>query len=400
MDLALLPGHGPFRVDQVMSAPRLMAGLFGLQLLMAATLSWSGTKRAWRWWWLAAAAMLAVTALFFALGNWGTSDVTKLSVWFAGPYVQPGEPFWNLVGPLIPRLPYRMAAVHGLVAAGYGLAAILLALHWQRPSWAGWWCLFLTCSPILRGALQNGQTRQALAVLLLLPLMLRVAQLVRLPWGPVWGATAWSALTHTTFPVNLVFALLPGLVDSKQLGRTAGMLRGRRVGLLLLCLVALPALLVVGPVAWQKLNTYAVEVGFFSSYAIRREVLWLQAAMALAVVLSCRVRSLGPRELAACLHSRVLALFSLLYLALQSSVAWEWWPQITFRLADSAGLFLLITFLAWLCHYRAERLLLPALAVTLAYWLLGRILPSGEFRCGQDDSFLCIPDRWPGLVRY
>lgn len=402
MLLALLPSQSPFRVDQVMAAPGLMAALFGLQVLLAAALSWSGSRRAWRGWWLAAMALLAVTALFFALGSWGTSDVTKLSVWFE---VAPGrgtegEPFWHLLGPLIPRLPYRMAAVHGLVAAGYGLAAILLARHWQRPAWAGWWCLFLTASPMLRGFLQNGQSRQALAVLLLLPLMLRAARLVRLPWGLVGGTTAWSALTHTTFPVSLLFALLPGLVSADGQGRTAGGPRRRWVWLLLATLAAVPALVLLGPVVLQKLSTYANQMRFFSHYAVRGEVLLLQGAMALAVVLACRQRGLGPRQLWACPRSRVLALFGLLYLLLQASVEWEWWPQITFRLADGVGLFLLISFLAWLRHYRAERLLLPALAVTLVYWLLGRILPSGEFRCGQDDAFLCIPDRWPGLVRY
>jgi hypothetical protein len=293
-----------------------------------------------------------------------------------------------------------MAAVHGLVAAGYGLAAILLARHWQRPAWAGWWCLFLTASPMLRGFLQNGQSRQAMAVLLLLPLMLRAARLVRLPWGRVGGSTAWSALTHTTFPVNLLFALLPGLLSRGGRDRAAGVRRRHWLWLLLPALIAVLLMAWLGPMALQKLSTYATQMSFFSHYAVRREVLLLQAAMALAVVLACRQRGLGPRQLAACPRSRVLGLFALLYLALQASVEWEWWPQITFRLADGVGLFLLISFLAWLRHYRAEWLLLPALAVTLIYWLDDRILASGGFRCGQDDTFLCIPDRWPGLVRY
>ena len=402
MLLALLPSQAPYRVDQVMAAPGLMAGLFGLQVLLAGVLSWSGSRRAWRCWWLAAAALLAVTALFFALGSWGTSDVTKLSVWFA---VAPGrgtegEPFWHLVGPLIPQLPYRMAAVHGLVAAGYGLAAILLARHWQRPAWAGWWCLFLTASPMLRGFLQNGQSRQALALLLLLPLMLLAARLVRLPWGLVGGATVWSALSHTTFPVNLLFALLPGLLSRGGRDRAAGVRRRHWLWLLLPALIAVLLMAWLGPMALQKLSTYATQMSFFSHYAVRREVLLLQAAMALAVLIGCRQRGLGIRQFWACPRSRVLGLFALLFLALQASVEWEWWPQITFRLADGVGLFLLVSFLAWLRHYSVEWLLLPALAVTLIYWLDDRILASGRFRCGQDDMFLCIPDRWPGLVRY
>jgi hypothetical protein len=375
--------------------------LFALQVLMAALLSWWGVRRAWTGWWLASAGLLLLTVLFFTLGSWGTTDVTKLSHWFesAPGLGTQGEPFWQLVGPWILTLPYRMAAVHGLVVGGYGLAAILLARHWQSPAWAGWWCLFLTASPMLRGVLQNGQTRQALAVLLLVPLMLWAARLARLSWPVIGGATAWSALSHTTFPVNLLFALLPVLVSRERL-RHARPLGGRRWPGLLLVLVGLGLGLVVGPVALEKLHTYTHQIGFFSHYAVRREVLLLEGAMALAVLLACRQRQLGPRQLLACRRSRVLGLFALLYGTLQASVQWEWWPQITFRLADVAGLFLLISFLAWLRHYHCELLLLPALALTLFYWFEGRILASGEFSCGQDDEFLCIPDRWPGQVIY
>jgi hypothetical protein len=176
--------------------------------------------------------------------------------------------------------------------------------------------------------------------------------------------------------------------------------RRRWPWLLLPAIIAVLLLVLLGPVALQKLNTYTTQMSFFSPYAVRPEVLLLQAAMALAVVIASRQRGLGLRTLWACSRSRVLGLFALLYLALQASVQWEWWPQITFRLADGVGLFLLISFLAWLRHYRAEALLLPALAVTLRFWLLERILPSGDLRCGQDDVFLCIPDRWPDLIRY
>ena len=402
MHFALLPVQAPYRVDQVMAAPGLMAALFGLQVLLAGGLSWSGSRRVWPLWWLAAAGLLMVTALFFALGSWGTSDITKLSYWSAiapGMGTQ-GEPFWHLLGPLISRLPYRMAAVHGLVVAGYGLAAILLARQWRVPAWAGWWCLFLTASPMLRGFLQNGQSRQALAVLLLLPLMLRAARLLRLPWGLVSGSALWSALTHTTFLLNLLLALLPALAsaDGQDIGRA---LQGRRwPWLLLAALATLVALVLLAPVALEKLNAYATRMSFFSHYAVLREVLLLQVAMAYGVLRACQQRGLGLRQLRACPRSRVLGLFVLLYLALQATVEWEWWPQITFRLTDGVGLFLLISFLAWLRHYRAEGLVLPALGVTLLPWLLGRILTSGELLCGQDDTFLCIPDRWPGQVRY
>jgi len=42
----------------------------------------------------------------------------------------------------------------------------------------------------------------------------------------------------------------------------------------------------------------------------------------------------------------------------------------------------------------------PLLVVTLASWLLERVLPSGQLPCGHNDEFLCIPDRLPWLIRY
>jgi hypothetical protein len=43
---------------------------------------------------------------------------------------------------------------------------------------------------------------------------------------------------------------------------------------------------------------------------------------------------------------------------------------------------------------------LPALAVTLDFWLLERLPDALTLRCGQDDAFLCVPDRWPWQVRW
>lgn len=401
--LALLPSEAPYRVDQVMAAPSLMAALFILQLLLAAGLSWSARCTRALGWWAMAAGLLLLTALFFALGSWGTSDVTKLSVWLE---VSParsteGEPFWALVAPLILQLPYRMAAVHGLVAAGYGLAAILLARCWKQPAWAGWWCLFLTASPMLRGFLQNGQSRQALAVLLMVPLMLLASRLARVSWGLAAGSTAFSAMVHTTFPVNVGFAVLPLLVSAQPLPRLGAVAtRHRWLWVLLLALLAVPLIATLGPVALQKLNSYTTEMRFFSHYSVKREVLVLEAVMAGSVALVCRLRQLGPRQLLRCPFTRVLGLFSLLYLGLQATVEWELWPQITFRLTDAAALFLLISYLAWLRHHRASWLLVPALLITLGYWWFGRILPSADFLCGQNDRFLCVPDRWPSEVRY
>ena len=196
MVLALLPSRALFRVDQVMAARGLMAGLFGLQILLAGARSWSGSRRAWCWWWLAAAALLAITALFFPLTSWGTSDVTKLSVWFA---VAPGrgtvgELSWHLVGPLI-SLHFRMAVGAWSGGGRLGVNGVFTGV------------------PLAAAGL---------AVLLLLLLMLLAARLVRLPWGLVGGAIVWSPLTCTDSPVNLLFALLPALFSRDGRGRAAG----------------------------------------------------------------------------------------------------------------------------------------------------------------------------------
>jgi hypothetical protein len=402
MLLSILPSESPYRVDQVMAAPGLMASLFGLQILLASILSWLGSRKPKVIWWTIAIILLGITSVFFALGSWGTTDVTKLSYWMKdspGMGIN-GEPFWHLIAPLIPKLPYRMAAVHGLVAGAYGFAAIFLARSWQVPAWGGWWCLFLTASPILRGFLQNGQTRQALAALLMLPLMLWAANLMKSTWTLIISTTAWSAICHTTFPINLIFSLAPGLVKTNQQSILRIPSRVRLPLLMFAVIVMMILITMVGPVAMEKLNAYTNEIKFFSHYAVRREVLQLEGTMLLAVLLTAWLRNLRPRVMLSCERSRVLGLYAMLFVALQASVEWEWWPQITFRLADVAGLFLLISFLAWLCHYRALPLLLPALTLTLHYWFFTRIQGSAHLACGRNDEFLCIPDRWPAQVHY
>ena len=159
-------------------------------------------------------------------------------------------------------------------------------------------------------------------------------------------------------------------------------------------------LVVVFPVAVQKLALYASVGRFFSSYALLPEVRQLQWAMALGVAGACWQRRLGPGRLLRCPLSRLLLLFSGLYGLLQLAVEREWLASIAFRLSDGVGFFLLILFLAWLAHYKSLPWLWPALLVTLQAWFVIRILPSGALACGQDDAFLCIPDRWPWQVRY
>jgi hypothetical protein len=95
-----------------------------------------------------------------------------------------------------------------------------------------------------------------------------------------------------------------------------------------------------------------------------------------------------------------LAFFGLLFLLVQQCLRQGWIPAFSSRFADPVGLFLLIVFLAWLENYRARWAVLPALAVTLDFWVLDRLLEALTLRCGKDDAFFCLPDRWPWEVSW
>lgn len=393
------PTASPFRVDQVTAAPALLAALASAQVVVAAGMDLSA-RRAWRrLWWSGVVVFLILTLLFFTLATWGTSDTTKLSYLFgvnrAGGTI--GEPLWWLIGPALVHLPYRMALVHGLVACAYAASMLRLATLWRLPAWGGWWALFLLCSPLLRSFLQNGITRQALSTLLLLPLFLRLSGLQPVRKPLVGISAVGAALSHTTFPFSLGLALSPLLVGSGA-SRWLASLRRRRLWLLVPPLLLV--LVVVFPVALKKLAIYASEGSFFSSYALLPEVRHLQWAMALGVAGACWQRRLEPRLLLRCSLSRLLLLFAGLYGLLQLAVEREWFASIAFRLSDGVGFFLLVVFVAWLVRHNSLPWLWPALLVTLYGWLFIRILPSGALACGQDDAFLCIPDRWPWQVRY
>ena len=404
-DGGLLPGlapafplTSPFRVDQVTTAPALLAALALGQLAVAAGLDLCG-RRGWqRLWWLGVGAFLLLTTLFFTLGTWGTSDTTKINHAFTfqrdGGTI--GEPFWWLIGPLVRHLPYRMALVHGLVASGFAGAAMGLARLWGLPAWAGWWALLLTWSPLLRSFLQNGITRQAFSTLLLLPLFLRLSGLQPVRKPLVLLGVVGAALSHTTFPFSFGLALSPLLVGSGA-SRLLASLRRR---LLWLLLPAVLVLLVVVPVTCQKLAIYSSAGTFFSSYSLLPEVRRLQLAMALGLAGACWQHGLTPARLLRCPLSRLLLLFAAAYGLLQLAVEREWLASIAFRLSDGVGFFLLILYLAWMAHYKSLPWLWPPLLVTLHSWLFIRILPSGELACGRDDAFLCIPDRWPWQLRY
>lgn len=402
------PSVAPFRLDQVTAAPLLMAGLFAAQLVLAAAMAWAGVRQRAAFWWMAALALVALVGLFFTLASWGNSDTTKLSYYFSFDLSRvKGEAFWVLVAPWVVRLPYRMSAVHGLVVAGYALAPLLLAWRWRALAWAGWWSLLICCSPLLRNFLQNGVSRQALATLLLVPLLLWAGQLaaVRRRWAALLALL--SLTMHTAFAGSLTLALLPGLLAGRtttlallrrRLRRPAGAIALVAVAALVAGLALLVALAL--PTAVEKLATYVQQESYFNKYPLDPVVGRLQAAMLLGVLLACWRRRLSWRTLLSCGVTRQLILFGLLYHLMQWSVQAVWFPQITSRLADVVGLFLLVVYLAWLNRYQCHWAVLPALFVTVDYWLMERLLPSRLLPCGLDDSFLCIPDRWPWQIRY
>ena len=401
------PLVAPFRIDQVTQAPQLLAALFWAQVLLALAIQLTAVLRRPRLWWAAVGMFLALILIFFTLASWGNSDTTRFShalQW--KPDLAPPELLWVVLRPLILVLPYRMAGLHGLIATGFALAAVLLARGWRAPAWAGWWALFICCSPLLRGFLQNAHSRQALASLLLLPLFLQSARLAKPPRSGLAVGVLLSALSHNTFIWNLPISVSPWLVRLPELAArrrdqpTAGPGGWRRwLPWLLLVGAVLALLALVAPAALQRFRDYSND-DYFNLYPLRPVVGRLQRAMALGLVVACVQRRLDPRLLLRCPLTQLLLVFGLLYVGIQTSIEQQWLAQITSRLADGVAFFLLILYLAWLHRYRAHWCLIFPLWVTLQHWLDGRILRSALYACGQNDEFLCVPDRWPWQVRY
>ncbi len=409
------PLEAPFRVDQVTSAPLQLAGLFVAQGMAALLIHLAAAWRRPRLWVAGVVALLALVLIFFTLASWGNSDTTRFSHMMQWDTQQaPPEPLWVLLRPLILLLPYRMAAVHGLVAMAFAAAAVLLAMTWRAWAWAGWWSLLICCSPLLRGFLQTAHTRQALATLLLVPLLVSAAGLARVPGRWLGAGLVVSGLSHNTFVWNLPLSLLPALprlaaglparlVRLRTAARSPGgpgpgALR-RHWPWLLLALAVTGLFALVAPIALDRFQDYSGDA-YFSSYAVRRIIGRLQRALALGLLLAVIQQRLDPRRLLACPLTLSLLFFGALYAGLQMSIGHQWIPQITSRLADGVALYLLILYLAWLDRYKAHWCVIPALYVTVQYWLEGRILDSVGLECGSNDEFLCVPDRWPWQVRY
>lgn len=403
--MAPFPTSAPFRVDQVTAAPLAMTGLFLLMVLAAAAMSWATVRHRRRLWWGGAGVLIVLVTVFFTLANWGNSDPTKLSHYLPFDLSRVrGEPFWMAMAPVIVQLPYRMAMAHGLVSAGYAAAAMLLARRLDVPAWGGWWALFLCCSPVLRNFFQNGVTRQALATLLLLPVLLLAAGIAPMGRLRTGLAALWAGTAHTTFAGILLLGLLPGLLSdpaptARRIGRST-FVRSAWVGRLGLLAALLVVMAIAVPAVLDKFWAYTQQENFFSRYAVAGAVARLQLVIVVSVVVASWHRRLDWKALVACSRSRQLGFFALLFLAVQASVLNGWLPQITSRFADVVGFFLLILWLAWLVRYKCLWAMLPALVVTFEWWMGERLLASVGLNCGRNDSFLCVPDRWPWQVRY
>ena len=386
------PSEAPYRIDQVTMDPPLMLGLAIGQIVLAAALyRWN---RQQPWWWLSGA-LLAVSAVFFALANWGTSDITRFSHHLG---INPGavlnEPLWVAAAPLICALPYRLASVHGLVAAGLALMPLLLARLLQRPGWGGFWALLVLWSPLLRNFLQNGVTRQAMATVLIMPLLLRLAGWSRLHWGWVGAAIAGSALAHNSLPLTTGMALVPLLTRPGLLQRT-GL---RSILLATLLVVTCIGLSLSQPAVLEKLNNYLFEAQYFNTYGLRKAVFGLELAALVAVMLTIWRARLNRMTMAADHDARTLFAYSVLLGLVQLSMATGVMAPILSRCLDPIGLFWLLSLMVWTTRQGCAWTLIPALVVVGESFIDDRILVLED--CINGDQFLCIPDRWPWQVSW
>ncbi len=400
MILSAFPAASPFRVDQVMEAPWLTGGLVAMQLALACWGTWVARQRSRVLWWVATGMLLSTIAVFFAVACWGTSDVAKLNFYLdsarlSGPSLRellPFEPVWWWLAPWIVRLPYRMSAVHGVVVAAFALIPVLLAKSWRHQSWAGWWALLLVSSPMLRGFFQNAHSRQALATFLAIPLLLWSLEVIR--WRPwlIIGAACLSLGVHLTALPTLLLAASPVLLqcvrrvrDLKTYTLVAGLA------------VVVVSLLCFSPLA-TKLQAYAGS-GFFSSYPIKPAVVCNELLIVGSIAAIWIRQRLTWRHFLAQREGLALGLYLMCFAGIQASLIWRWWPQVTFRLGDTVGVFLLISLLAWLRRRQALVMVVPLLLLNLLVWVDRAGWPQG-LACGLDDDFLCVPDRWPWSIYY
>jgi hypothetical protein len=386
------PSEAPYRIDQVTMNPALMLGLAIGQLLLAAALYRWNQRRPW--WWLGVA-LIGVSAVFFALANWGTSDITRFSHYLAiDPSEVLDEPLWIAAAPLISALPYRLASLHGLVAGGFALVPLLLARVLQRPQWGGIWALLVLWSPLLRNFLQNGVTRQALATVLITPLLMRVAGWWHISWAWVAAAIAGSALSHNSLPITTSLALVPALTRPELLKYTSW-----RTITLASCLLLLSVGIAFSqPAVLDKVSNYLFEAQYFNTYGLRKAVYGVELAALIAVLLTIWRTRRSLTAMARDHDARTLFAYSLLLGTVQLSMATGVLAPILSRCLDPIGLFWLLSLMVWTARQGCAWTLIPAFLVVGESFIDDRILVLED--CINGDQFLCIPDRWPWQVRW
>ena len=366
-----------------------------LQILLASLITWFAAKERPSWWWLAVTLFCVSTTVFFTLSCWGTSDITKLNHYIDQFDVHLSEEhFWVILSPLIKILPYRMAAIHGLVATAFAALAISLSRCWRVPAWGGWWALLLLTSPLLRGFLQNAHTRQAWALLLVVPLFLNVSGFLKLRIFPVIIPATLALFSHLTALPMLVLGLAPA--SWQRLDSLIKLPRVVTIGALIL---AASSLAIFSQPIYIKLLEYINGMNFFSSYSIHRPVLISEFLLLMAVLLTCKKKQIAWSAFRQCNVSKALLFYSLVFIVIQLGVKFEVYPQVVFRFSDPIGLFLLLSAFHWFQIHNSKQMLIPLLAFSLLIWGKQLIDPNG-LNCGLDDDFLCIPDRWPWQIVY
>ena len=239
---------------------------------------------------------------------------------------------------------------------------------------------------------QNAHSRQALASLPAVPLLLWSLRLIRWNPGLILGAAGLALGMHVSAAPTLLLALIPacpviisGLHQHKRQAFVGGLLAA--------CL----ALVLWTPLV-AKFQAYEGN-GFFSTYLIKPQVLRNELLIVGTMVLVWLRQRFSWQELWSQREGFALITYLFLFVGLQGSLIWKWFPQLTFRFGDTVGCFLLLSFLAWLHRRNALIFLLPLLALNLFVWMDRVLWPEG-LDCGRDDDFLCVPDRWPWLIHY
>ncbi|MFN5466080.1 MAG: hypothetical protein ACK40D_06790 [Cyanobacteriota bacterium] len=406
------PERGPYRVDQVRSDPAGLILLFALELALAWLIDGSsrrGLVLAER---VGSGFLVLTVSLIFMLGSWGLGDVTRLSYLLVeNPTTNFGwrEPFWTMLAPVIRFLPYRFSFVHGAVAGCYVAATLWLAHRMRSPAWGGWWALMVVHSPLLRNFLQSGVTRQALVALLLLPLMLWCAGGPRLSPMRTMALTTFAALCHSSYLLSLGVAISPLVVAGRywlqQLPFGLGLVRSSLSRHVLW--IAAASVMAVG--SWMlvnaegllaRLNLYLWDVDYYPLFLLRPEADQLLASLVIAILAVCYFKRIGLSSALKSAPFRSMGLFFVFLVIFRFSIQYAWLPQLTSRLQDAVGLYLVMLFIVWVCSLGLQRATVLPIAVTLQYWFFDRLAFAGLLDCGRNDEFLCVPDRLPWDVIY